>query len=213
MLPTIDIITGGFPCQDISVAGAGKGLEGERSKLFFEIIRLVDECKPTWIFLENVPAIRTRGGETVGKELASRGYDCRWETLSAAEVGANHTRNRWFLLAHSHSLSVREQSRWISRKKWAHATKFILNGEERNALDAYGERCAIAEESDAWLWLQSKRERADPTFAGASWWNPEPGICRVDDGVPLRVDRLRGLGNAVVPAQAREAFERLVGLK
>ncbi|NCX93455.1 MAG: DNA cytosine methyltransferase [Gammaproteobacteria bacterium] len=65
MLPRIDIISGGFPCQDISVAGLGKGLAGERSGLFFEIARLVRECQPRFVFLENVPAIRTRGGERV----------------------------------------------------------------------------------------------------------------------------------------------------
>jgi DNA (cytosine-5)-methyltransferase 1 len=75
-LPDVDIIYGGFPCQDISVAGNGRGLEGERSGLFFEVCRLVDEIKPPFVFLENVQAIRTRGGERVGKELAARGYDC-----------------------------------------------------------------------------------------------------------------------------------------
>jgi DNA (cytosine-5)-methyltransferase 1 len=104
MLPRIDIIFGGFPCQDISVAGLGKGLEGDRSGLFFEIVRLARECEPRFIFLENVPAIRTRGGERVVKELASIGYDCRWTTLSAAAVGAPHKRERWFLLAHANGL-------------------------------------------------------------------------------------------------------------
>lgn len=104
LLPRIDIIFGGFPCQDLSVAGLGKGLAGERSGLFFEIVRLARECEPRFVFLENVPAIRTRGGETVVKELAKIGYDCRWTTLSAAAVGAPHKRERWFLLAHSNSV-------------------------------------------------------------------------------------------------------------
>jgi site-specific DNA-cytosine methylase len=102
MLPAKpDIIYGGFPCQDISVAGKGKGLEGERSGLFFEIMRLAEEIKPSFIFLENVPAITARGGLRVVREIAERGYDCRWCTLSAASVGAMHKRERWFLLAHS----------------------------------------------------------------------------------------------------------------
>ena len=101
MLPRISIISAGFPCQDISVAGLGKGLAGERSGLFFEILRLIEECNPRFVFLENVPAIRTRGGERVVKELAALGYDCRWTTLSAAAVGAPHKRERWFLLAHA----------------------------------------------------------------------------------------------------------------
>jgi DNA (cytosine-5)-methyltransferase 1 len=112
LLPRIDIIFGGFPCQDLSVAGRGAGLAGERSGLFFEIARLVRECQPQFVFLENVPAIRTRGGEIVVKELASIGYDCRWTTLSAAAVGAPHKRERWFLLAHP--TSERIQGLWTS---------------------------------------------------------------------------------------------------
>jgi DNA (cytosine-5)-methyltransferase 1 len=96
---TLDIIYGGFPCQDISIAGYGKGLEGERSGLFFEIVRLALEIKPPFIFLENVPAITSRGGLRVVREIAEMGYDCRWGIVSAEEVGASHRRDRWFLLA------------------------------------------------------------------------------------------------------------------
>lgn len=102
-LPEIDIVYGGFPCQDLSVAGFKKGLEGERSSLAFEIFRLVDETKAPFIFLENVPNIRSNGAERICKELAKRGYDSRWCCLSAGDVGAPHKRERWFLLAHSHS--------------------------------------------------------------------------------------------------------------
>ena len=108
-LPAIDIIYGGFPCQDISVAGAQKGLEGERSGLFFEILRIIDETKAPFIFLENVPNIRTKGAERVCKELAERGYDCRWCNLSAADVGARHKRERWFLLANANSEGLEGQ--------------------------------------------------------------------------------------------------------
>lgn len=103
MLPEIDIIYGGFPCQDISCAGRGAGLEGERSGLFFEIMRLVDEVRPSFIFLENVPAIVTRGLDRVIGEISGRGYDARWITLSAQDVGANHGRKRWWLLAYAES--------------------------------------------------------------------------------------------------------------
>ena len=94
-----DIIVGGFPCQDISVAGNGVGLAGERSGLFFEIVRLTKEITPTLVFLENVPAIRTRGLRQVVGAFTEMGYDCRWTCLSAASVGAPHKRERWFLLA------------------------------------------------------------------------------------------------------------------
>lgn len=96
-----EIVYGGFPCQDISVAGSGAGLEGERSRLFFEIVRITGELRPRFVFLENVPAITTRGGTRVISEFAGLGYDCRWTIVSAAEVGAPHLRRRWFMLAHS----------------------------------------------------------------------------------------------------------------
>jgi DNA (cytosine-5)-methyltransferase 1 len=117
----VDIIYGGFPCQDISVAGPGGGLEGERSGLFYELCRVAKEVRPAFVFLENVPAIRTRGLGRVLTELTNMGYDCRWTCVSAAEVGALHLRKRWFLLAHSNSkrLEGSEEARDISegRKK------------------------------------------------------------------------------------------------
>jgi DNA (cytosine-5)-methyltransferase 1 len=99
----VDIITAGFPCQDISIAIVGKGLEGERSGLFFEIIRLAQEIKPPFLFIENVPAITSRGGKRVVSEIAELGYDCRWCIISASSLGAPHQRKRFFLLAHTQS--------------------------------------------------------------------------------------------------------------
>jgi DNA (cytosine-5)-methyltransferase 1 len=87
---SVDLIYCGFPCQDISVAGLQKGLEGKRSGLIFEVFRLLDETKAPFLFLENVPNIRTKGAERICKELAERGYDCRWCNISAADVGALH---------------------------------------------------------------------------------------------------------------------------
>lgn len=169
---TPDIITAGFPCQDISVAGHGKGLAGERSGLFYEIIRLLKETNAPWVFLENVPAIRTRGLKEVITALTDLGYDCRWTRVSAAEVGACHRRERWFLLAH-----------------------------------ASGERL--------------ERQRQEPSGASqklqdtgdSCWWASEPSVGRVVNGLPCRSHRLKALGNAVVPLQARVAFERLIGLE
>lgn len=111
-LPRIDIIYAGFPCQDISIAGRQKGLEGKRSGLVFEIFRLLDETQAPFVFLENVPNIRTKGAERICKELSERGYDCRWGTISARDVGALHKRERFFLLGYSEHnglASVKEQ--------------------------------------------------------------------------------------------------------
>lgn len=183
MLPEIDIIYGGFPCQDISVAGNGKGLEGERSGLFFEILRLVDEIRPPFIFLENVPAITTRGGIRVTEEITARGYDSRWRTLSAQEVGAPHKRNRWWLLAHT-SGSGRQQEP---------GSAYENEGQNEGRAEKHNNESQCLAQSGLWL-------------------SGHDGLHRVDDGLPSRMDRIKALGNAVVPSQARAAFEHLMGL-
>lgn len=134
----IDIITGGFPCQDISLAGTGAGLGGSRSGLFFEIIRLTRELRPRFLFLENVPAITVRGLDRVLLEFAALGYDCRWTIVSAAEVGAPHLRERWWLTAHTHGLRINEALRpeGIGIKRVAD-----LDGKKECVADADSERC------------------------------------------------------------------------
>lgn len=189
MLPSIDIIIGGFPCQDISIAGNGAGLVGKRSGLFFQIVRLAKEIKPKFLFLENVPAIRTRGLDRVIEELTKAGYDCRWGMLSAADVGASHIRERWFLLAYS----SRNRNRRNPGELFEKAA--IVQGPE----DQH-------EKENINSWSGGKR-------SGQSVWQIEPDVGRVVDGVPFRVDRIKRLGNAVVPIQAKEAFERLVGYR
>ncbi len=113
----IDIIYGGFPCQDISIAGTAKGLEGERSSLCYDIFRISDEIRPRFIFLENVPAITSRGGVEVVKKITKMGYDCRWLTLTASSVGAPHKRERWFLLAYAKSKRFNKERLPIREKE------------------------------------------------------------------------------------------------
>ena len=95
----VDLLIGGFPCQDISVAGKGVGIEGKRSGLWSEIVRLADEIRPRYIFLENVSAITSRGLDVVLADLAEGGFDAEWLCLRASAVGAPHRRERWFCLA------------------------------------------------------------------------------------------------------------------
>jgi len=218
----VDIITAGFPCQDISVAGKGEGLEGKRSGLFFEIMRLAEEIQPSFIFLENVPAIRTRGLDVVGKELANLGYDCRYGALSAYDVGAPHKRERWFLLAHA---------RRDRRGSWSYEN-IQSKGEEPIRKDSDN---ACREGPGRYSMAHATGERVQGLWAGGQQepdthgqerlpmrqsqrpfitdWKIEPDVGRVVDGLPARVDRIRCLGNAVVPAQVCEAFERLGGVK
>ena len=178
----VDIIYGGFPCQDISIAGNGKGLEGERSGLFFEMLRLAKEIKPKFIFIENVPAITTRGGLQVVKEVTKLGYDCRWCVISAASVGAMHKRNRWFLLCYS-------------------------NGQPSE--QAYPK--TIADETREAAWGRSAGQ-CWPFASRDDWKKTVSEMGKCSDGISDHVARLRALGNAVVPQQVRRAFEILMGL-
>ena len=212
-LPAIDIIYGGFPCQDISVAGAQKGLEGERSGLFFEILRIIDETKAPFIFLENVPNIRTKGAERVCKELAERGYDCRWCNLSAADVGARHKRERWFLLGYAKhdGLDASEKSGSIGQA--------VCNDKERENKAGESEGAntprVLAHSNSERLEGQCKPERIQqkyPYISNACGWTIEPDVGRVVTRLPNRTHRIKALGNAVVPLQVRTAFKILIGI-
>jgi DNA (cytosine-5)-methyltransferase 1 len=100
----VDVVSGGFPCQDISVAGKGAGITGERSGMWRHMARIVGEVRPRYVFVENSPALITRGLGVVLGDLAALGYDCRWTVLGAADVGAPHQRDRFWLVAHANSL-------------------------------------------------------------------------------------------------------------
>lgn len=237
MLPKIDIIIGGFPCQDISVAGTGKGLAGERSGLFFEVVRLVKEIKPPFVFLENVPAIRTRGLLEVANAFTEIRYDCRWMCITAASVGAPHKRERWFLLAHTRHDRFGELLQPLEKCGSEKAANPRSNGKAQLVADTNSERLEgqwkepIRTESKFndsshgcsknVADTNSKRGRSKPRkeqdrsskIDNGGWWAVEPSVGRVANGVPLRVERIKRLGNAVVPIQARQAFLTLFGLE
>ncbi len=207
-LEPVDVICGGFPCQDISYAGRGAGLDGERSGLFFEAVRVVRELRPRIVVLENVAALLTRGLDRVLGTLAEIGYDAEWHCIPAAAVGAPHIRDRIFILAHAMHTGVEERTRGPrseQKSKDASGAKPRSNGKVQPVANANGERLA-------------KRKRKDANAAGAirgpescrsEWWSVEPAVGRVANGVPKRVDRLRGLGNAVVP-QVAEWIGRMI---
>ena len=196
----VDVICGGFPCQDISYAGRGAGLDGERSGLFFEAIRVVCELRPRCVVLENVAALLTRGLDRVLGTLAEVGYDAEWHCIPAAAVGAPHIRDRVFLLgwntdsSDDNSFKARNQQNAI-------ASRIGSRSHERKSTVL-----ANAESFHA----QRQHDRSRHVQLGRSgWWATEPDVGRVADGVPARVDRLRGLGNAVVP-QVAEYVGRMV---
>lgn len=254
----IDIIYGGFPCQDISVAGHGKGLEGKRSGLFFEIVRLAQEIKPKFLFLENVPAITSRGGVEVVRQVTEMGYDCRWCVISAASVGALHRRERWFMLAHANNDGQPACSTG-SRTGQDTAQRQLDKAEEHRQVERAGELPADVADTDSKRLeeddlqriasqegqsrsrnngvhcntysqpsietdprTESKHDRRQtrrddtrqywPFESREHWQEAVSRVCRTSDGVPCQVDRIKSLGNAVVPIQTKEAFKILMGL-
>lgn len=107
----VDVISAGFPCQDVSIAGTGKGLDGERSGLWRESARLVHEIRPRFVFVENSPALTFRGLDVILRDLAKMGYDAQWGVLGAVHAGAPHRRERLWLVAHAHGAGFEEQWR------------------------------------------------------------------------------------------------------
>jgi site-specific DNA-cytosine methylase len=101
----VDVVSGGFPCQDISAAGKGAGIDGERSGMWGEMARIIHEVRPKFVFVENSPMLTSRGLGRVLGDLASMGFDARWGVLGAADVGANHKRERIWIVAHSNKYS------------------------------------------------------------------------------------------------------------
>ncbi len=102
----VDIIYGGFPCQDISYAGNGEGLSGAKSGLFFDLWRLIGEIRPRCIVLENVPAIAVRGGTTITAAIATSGYDGVWLPVSAVDFGSPQYRERWLFVGYTNRIGL-----------------------------------------------------------------------------------------------------------
>lgn len=209
-----DVITAGFPCQDISFAGDGAGLAGARSGLYREVIRAVRLVRPRWALLENVAALLSRGMGTVLGDLAAVGYDAEWHCIPARAVGAPHRRDRVWIAAHpggeqyegcgtplsgslaaqlaSTSSDADQQRAQVSAERGHPAVEISWrDGSEGNLADTQSERF------DG-VWQGAEPSRWSEPSDG-SWWATEPDVGRVAHGVPSRVDRLAELGNAVVP--------------
>lgn len=198
----VDVICGGFPCQDISTAGKGAGLAGERSGLFYEVARLVGELGPSFVILENVGALLSRGLDAVLGTLASFGYDAEWHCIPASAVGAPHRRDRVWIVAYP-SIMQRDGCKDKSAIGLGGKVSEFGNSRGANAL-AHPMRRGRPGPGE---FVQSgnpapfiQREAID-AFNGrvGSIWSAEPNVGRVADGVPDRAHRLKGLGNAVVP--------------
>ena len=192
----VDLIHAGFPCQDISTAGGGTGLDGPRSGLVWEVFRVLDAVRPKFLFLENSPAIRLRGRNRILAALVARGYAYRDGVLAASALGAPHARMRWWLLAaDADGLRELQQARGIAQQ-WRRPT----HGSP--STDAVGARCnERGKTKDESAGAPGKRAAPDP-----GWWADEPDVVRMVHGLPGRVDRVRALGNAQTPLQTAAAF-------
>jgi DNA (cytosine-5)-methyltransferase 1 len=206
-LPPHDLIAGGFPCQPVSLAGARKGQDDDRW-LWPEYFRIVRHIRPRWVLVENVPGLASAGMGDVLGDLASVGYDTEWQSIPAAFVGAPHLRWRIFLVGYSHSDS---RGLPIFPQRYSDPAQDPANGYPRgNNADGFRDNVADPDE---------QRRNGRSGVFGSGWrrqpedggqWTAEPDVGRVAYGVPRRVDRLRGLGNAVVPQVAQLVGEQIM---
>tara|TARA_R100000808_G_scaffold5823_2_gene17591 strand:+ start:3880 stop:4839 length:960 start_codon:yes stop_codon:yes gene_type:complete len=256
-IKNIDLLTGGFPCQDISIAGKGAGIEGERSGLWSEMYRIISEIRPKYALIENVPMLIHRGLERVLCDLAKIGYDAEWQVIGADDVGAWHKRKRIWIVAYpkkprarqddrrirsrfsganrgektiteektySNSSSLRWNSRfnnWEKRliqkikkridkkdkskwRRWEHRFRKVC---KTNANTYSFRRKYSLERQEEIRQLNSGDQQTERRKG--QYWTVEPKVGRVANGVPHRVDRLKGLGNAIVPQVAEIIMNRI----
>ena len=198
----VDVISGGFPCQDISAAGKGVGIEGQRSGMWKHMARIIGEVDPAFAFIENSPMLRTRGLGVVLNDLNEMGFDAKWGCISASAVGANHKRDRMWIVAQSKRKGL-ERQRVKSGK-----TQITESWNSSTLADP-------KDEGDVWRkWVmgfteQEHNGRGSETNGRRQWWQAEPNVGRVVDGLATRVDRLKAIGNGQVPLCAATAWEIL----
>ena len=208
---SVDVLCGGFPCQDISAAGKGAGITGERSKLWKEYARLIGEMQPRFVFAENSPLLRTRGLGVVLEDLASLGYNARWGIIGARSVGAPHKRDRMWVLAYSSSLSWSrrgsQQRRCSKNQNTSGCGGDQLSGVSYDDQRNYPSQVPSRLENGSIE--QAHRTTRSKVFGTGVWWTARPDVRRISDGVADRVDRLKAIGNGQVPQCAAVAFNIL----
>lgn len=228
----ITVLSADFPCQPYSLAGKGLG-DGDSRDLWGEAARILGEVRPKWFVGENTPGLFARSNQRffrrVIDDITENGYSVSWSIWGACDVGAPHQRDRVFLVGRNTDSNDEKAERTLPcGVESAHTT-----GDNRNFPDADGERRAKVEiferndeesgnvqnyEGKKELWsaigrvcsgVPERRREAD----GDEWWKVEPGVGRVVARISNRVDRLRCLGNAVVPYQALPIFEAIAKIE
>lgn len=175
-----DIICGGFPCQDISNANPnGKGLDGERSGLWWELARIIKNSSPRYVVLENVSALLSNGMGDILRFFSEVGYDVEWDCLRAKDFGASHLRDRLWIVAYSNS------NRDFTEKRRRETTQKKISGVDRS------------ENSAIWELIRTSRWEVKPAVGGGAY------------GIPNRIHRIKCLGNAIVPQISQWIAERI----
>ena len=202
----VDVVSGGFPCQDISAAGKGAGIKGTRSGMWGHMARIIGEVRPRYVYVENSPLLTSRGLHQVLGDLAEMGFDARWGVISAADVGAPHKRDRIWIVADSGSQRGKAGIADSQGRQKGNSTEFehssidLADSEnERNVRRVRG--MGSVEQSD-----NTGRSSAN---GSREWWATEPDVGRVANGVAARVDRLKAIGNGQVPLVAATAWRLL----
>ncbi|WLV85016.1 DNA cytosine methyltransferase [Lacticaseibacillus zeae] len=204
---SIDIVSGGFPCQPFSIAGKRRGTKDDRD-LWPEMFRIIKQIWPTWVVGENVANFANMELDRTLSDLESAGYQARAFVLPACAVDAPHQRLRTFIVAHSNRKGqLQSQGTDQDQRRWA------CNGSEVLA-DAGGKRWQTSGHDEFGNIANRQSKRQFSTTGGTpAKWQPEPSVGRVADGVPNRMDRLKALGNAVVPQQILPIFKAIVQIE
>jgi len=222
-----DVITGGFPCQDISVAGRREGITDQsRSSLFYDLIRVIRLVRPKFVVMENVAAILNNGLDIVLGELSEAGYDAEWSIISASSLGASHRRSRWWCVAYTNDYGsssssineVNDETDSSSQKGQNQVSKSSRSSEssngrivrsfEGNVTDSNSEglQRKILSKMESGIWSAKHTGRLDPNWRS---YVSKPILPRGSYGLSNRVDRTKALGNSIVPAVAAIPLQRV----
>ena len=212
----IDVIVGGYPCQPFSIAGRKKG-EKDTRYLWTEFIRLIRECRPTWVIGENVAGHIKLGLDKVLSDLESEGYSARTFSISGVSVGANHKRERVWIVANSNDdgVSSAEESGATGLRSRSSPKESEPSGKSKGSGDGGFRAKDVAHALCFKQGESSQRKRGEDTKRGSidftrhkkegaegsykGWWDVEPDVGRVANGIPNRMDRLKCLGNSLIP--------------
>ena len=196
---TVDVVSGGFPCQPFSVAGKQRGKDDDRA-LWPEMLRVIREVEPAWVIGENVPGIIGMELDSVLSDLESEGYSCQAFVLPACAVDAPHRRDRVWVVACTDRNSESNDS--IDEEQ--RPRELVADSQSKRMERDWSFGVEESQPS-----CSQRLSGRDSSGGGPRIWQAEPGVGRVANGVSHRVDRLRGLGNAVVP-QLIQAIGELV---